>query len=392
MLTMNAPWLAARWRTLAARVGGLVLPLKARVGIALFEALVVLQCGQAARQRGQRARHQRGMGLDAKQVLVQGLIENRPLPGVPIAQIAIIFDGIGAQRIAFVEIGLAARLVRDAGVVVVGQHQAQARDVHGERVVQRKTTRLNRHLQQLARIASSLLAPRRLRHRQAMRKRPMRAHRGGIGGFARFIPVGADSPQQPLKVGRIHKARMRAKAAPAILRLVDVLIAAALLLLHRHAGQAVVGQHQPGHGLRQWRQGGEWQMALGLRLVQPIAQQSPALMIEPLRLERLGIQAFVGQPLQPACIVIATDERLKQPHRHPFMPVVVALGAAIGRWSVGSAAASWKAWVALPRSCSRAASAASAVMQRQVVPGASRTRCCAARCGRWCWWARHPGC
>jgi hypothetical protein len=36
---------------------------------------VVLQRRQAARQAGQRARHQRGVGLHAQQVLVQGLIE-----------------------------------------------------------------------------------------------------------------------------------------------------------------------------------------------------------------------------------------------------------------------------------------------------------------------------
>ena len=152
----------------------------------------------------------------------------------------------------------------------------------------------------------------------------MRAHRGGRGDFAGFIPVGADALQQPLQIGRVHKAGVGAKTAPAILRLVDVVVAAAVLLPYRHAGQAVVGQHQPGHGLRQRRHGGEWQKVLRLRFIHAVTQQAP----QPVRLERLGIQTVIGQPSQPARIVIAAHERLKQPHRHPFMPIVVALAQA----------------------------------------------------------------
>ena len=52
------------------QIGGLVLPAKPRVGTALFEGLVVLERRQVAREAGQGARHPRGLGLHAQQVLV----------------------------------------------------------------------------------------------------------------------------------------------------------------------------------------------------------------------------------------------------------------------------------------------------------------------------------
>ena len=52
------------------QLGGLVLPGKARVGAAFFEGLVVLERGQAVREAGQGACHQRGVGLHTQQVFI----------------------------------------------------------------------------------------------------------------------------------------------------------------------------------------------------------------------------------------------------------------------------------------------------------------------------------
>jgi len=52
------------------QLGGLVLPGKARVGAAFFQGLVVFECGQAVREAGQGACHQRGVGLHTQQVFI----------------------------------------------------------------------------------------------------------------------------------------------------------------------------------------------------------------------------------------------------------------------------------------------------------------------------------
>ena len=69
-------------------------------------------------------------------------------------------------------------------------------------------------------------------------------------------------------------------------------------------------------------------MLLGLGLIQPIAQQPSACMVQPLSLQslRIGVRVGMGrQPLQPARVIVLPHKGLEEPYRHPFMAVVVAL-------------------------------------------------------------------
>ena len=122
MLTMNAPCAA---RAHARRRPG--RPPCPAIGIVdwncAFQATVILQGGQAARQRGQRTRHQCGMGLHAEQVFVQRLVE-QDLPSWRI----MVSARVRVQRIARIAVGLALRFVLDTRVMMIGQHQAHARD------------------------------------------------------------------------------------------------------------------------------------------------------------------------------------------------------------------------------------------------------------------------
>ncbi len=65
-----------------------------------------------------------GVPGDAEQMFVEGLIE---LAGLAV--------GIGEQRIGRVEVG-ARRWIGEAGVVVIGQHQGEAAEMHDVRVLQ----------------------------------------------------------------------------------------------------------------------------------------------------------------------------------------------------------------------------------------------------------------
>ena len=182
------------------QVGGFVLPGKARVGASFFEGLVVFERGQAAGEAGQGARHQRGMGLYAQQVLVQRLIEKWALALIHQARAAIILiviaARVGVQRVVFAEVRGACCRVGEAGVVVVGQHEAQARNVHGKGVVQHRALSSGlRQLQQFACVAAGLFAPGRLGDGQPVREVPVGLHSGGLGALAWLVPVRADAQQ-----------------------------------------------------------------------------------------------------------------------------------------------------------------------------------------------------
>lgn len=144
----------------------------------------------------------------------------------------------------------------------------------------------------------------------------MRLHHGTvltIAGFARFVPVGADAGQDAVQLVGIDEAGMGAKASPLRTRFTHVFVTTAVRLFDGQTRQAMVGEHQPGHCLGQWRQSGEWQMLRGAGLVQAVAQQTPACVIQPQRFKCLGIRTRFGaggQLLQPAGIAITAHKGL----------------------------------------------------------------------------------
>ena len=77
------------------------------------------------------------MGLNAEQVFIQRLVESAARRSASIIPPSCRFTGIGIQRIRRIQIGLAPCFFLDAGVVVIGKHQAHAADMHGKGVVQR---------------------------------------------------------------------------------------------------------------------------------------------------------------------------------------------------------------------------------------------------------------
>ena len=99
------------------QVEGLVLPTKAFVAAALLQALVPAQAWQAALEVGQAMADQPGIGLDPQQMFVEALVE--------LAAFAL---GIGPQRI--VRLALHPAWAGETGIVVVGEHQVQACQVH----------------------------------------------------------------------------------------------------------------------------------------------------------------------------------------------------------------------------------------------------------------------
>ena len=107
------------------QVGGFILPAKGAVPAALAQQAVALHARQVHLKARQGARRQLAVLGHADQVLVQRL-EQR-------AGLAI---GIGVELAPRRDLGARSVLGIEAGIVVVGQHQAHARDVHHIRVGQ----------------------------------------------------------------------------------------------------------------------------------------------------------------------------------------------------------------------------------------------------------------
>ena len=74
--------------------------------------------------------------------------------------------------------------------------------------------------------------------------------------------------------------------------------------------------HEPSDGCRQRRQLFERLARVGIQAIAQITPGAgPGLRV---------VNRFIGQSLQPAFVIIVTDEGLEQPQRHPFVPVEVA--------------------------------------------------------------------
>ena len=118
----------------------LVLPLKTQIVSALHQGAVVRQCRQRAHQAWQGACDDGGMGLHAQQVLVQRLVAHVFASSVG-CRVGEQFGGGLQIRRPLRHFFVAQRAVRVfgvlqavAGVMVVGQHEAEPCHMRGERV------------------------------------------------------------------------------------------------------------------------------------------------------------------------------------------------------------------------------------------------------------------
>ena len=165
-------------RTLAhggSNIGRLVLPAKTIVLRALLQAFVAFQVGQVLVEFRQEPRDLGTVLRDADQVFIQRLVGRAVLARV------------GQQSVTrrdYDALGVIGTF--KAGVVVVGQHQAQSAQMHDERVVQRVRNGGDRWpalhgFQQTARDAGGALPPCFGGDGQAVRKSPVGLKSGRVG-------------------------------------------------------------------------------------------------------------------------------------------------------------------------------------------------------------------
>ena len=183
--------------------------------------------------------------------------------------------GVGQQRVArFDPHPLGALGVGQPRVVVIGQHQTQARQVHHEGIGQRlEPARIAALLRQPGLQGfghpSGALLPVTVGHRQALRKMPVGLEFGWLA-LAR-----AERAEGPLVPGR-RQAVVQHARQQFCLETLGV----------RQLWQPVVGDHQPAHCLRQ-RCLGHALEGRGEQAVQSVAQQpagrEPAVQVAGLR-------------------------------------------------------------------------------------------------------------
>ena len=307
------------------QVGGFVLPAEAFVFGPLFERLALPQAGQVGFKFGQGVGDGGAVAGHAQQVLVQRLVA---LVGVAAPGHAVV--GVGKQGVVGLPRyapghGLARGFVQaQAGVVVVGQHQAQAGDVHHIRVAQPVTqpvafVRLAAQGQQALGEFGCLLAPRIGGDGQAVRiKVPVqRQVVSGVAAIGALVPVGPHLLQHAVQgVRAAHPGHLVTQPVAGFF----------LVVFGRGHGQAVVGQHQPGNGLGQRGVGQAHKRGLHVR-IHAVALQAAPLPVQP---GGIVFRRGVGQAGQPGGIVVGAHKGLEQPQRHPFVPVLVALRVAVG--------------------------------------------------------------
>ena len=225
-------------------LGGFVLPAKALVVRALAQAFVARQARQMFIEAGQRMRDFAAVLRDAEQVLVERLIQRA---GGTV--------GVGMQRVAGRNFDAARVALTEARVVVVGQHQTKARDMHHVRVAEPITRpRFRSQLQEPLRHARGARAPVLGRHGQALREMPVRLDHLAIIRSGGFVPAGVDSAQH-------------------VLQQADLKGSGRAVTLARQNRQPVVRNDQPADGLgeRCTLQGGERR---GRNSVQAVALQT----------------------------------------------------------------------------------------------------------------------
>ena len=180
-------------------ISRLVLPAKALVLRALTQAFVARQAGQMLIKSWQGVGHFAAVRGNAQQVFVERLVElTRP----PV--------GVGVQRITFRHGDAAGVLAAEAGIVVVGQHQTQARDVHDIRIAKPVAfAGLCAHVQQAPGQTRGLLAPEIGGHGQTVRKVPIWRDGFLVVGTRKFVPARVDATQHLVQQGGTETRHFR---------------------------------------------------------------------------------------------------------------------------------------------------------------------------------------
>ena len=274
--------------------GGLVLPAETLIGRAATQPLVTRQPGQMLLEARQRPRHLAAMLRHTEQMLVERLVElARPA-------------GVGVQRVAGRHLDTPRIIALEAGIVVIGQHQAQARQMHHVRIGEPVARPgLLQPTQQPPGDAHRAPAPQVRADRQAVPEPPVRLDRGAIPVARALVPCRVDLLQHTVQAA-------------------DLELGGTAVRPGRQHRQPMMRHHQPPDRLRQRRVPERRERCRQRAAVHAVTPEA----VDPGGVVRRSRR---DQPLQPGGIVIGAHKGLEQPQRHPFMPILVALDQPAGQ-------------------------------------------------------------
>ena len=245
----------------------LVLPAELRVGAASAQRPMIGQPGEMAFEAGQGMGNGPGVTGNPEQVFEQGLFE---------LAVAV---GVGIQRCMGADAEPLRCRRRQAGIVVVGQHQAQPCQVHHIRIVQPGLVVAWRQCQQTTGDTGCLLAPLGIGHWQGIGRLPVgQCLQLGVV-LADLVPVMGDQCQRLLQP----------QGVPVHCPFAQPVLRAILRPGNRNDGQPVVGNDQPGDGCRQRRQ--------FLERIGVVCIQTVALIAAGLQPVLLAVGIGISQPL-----------------------------------------------------------------------------------------------